>query len=177
MKLPRPKSVYLLLALIVCLIGILLHLNRADRSLLESRFFPSSRVMTTPTQNQFAGPALKIRELEIPVELATTSEAIRRGLSGRASLPPEQGMLFVFGRPDRYRFWMPEMRFPLDIIWLNEDKVVGFESNVSNDFDQAQPIFYQPDEPVRLVLEVNAGFVARHGLEIGDPVDLSGLKE
>src|SRR5208282_2732770 len=55
----------------------------------------------------------------LTVELAATATAQERGLSGRASMPSNEGMLFVFDHPSYWSFWMTDMKFPLDIIWFN----------------------------------------------------------
>src|SRR5487761_657283 len=55
------------------------------------------------------------------VEVATTSAQQQQGLSGRASLPQNQGMLFIFKTPDRYPFWMKGMKFSLDMIFINNN--------------------------------------------------------
>src|SRR5258708_37457165 len=59
------------------------------------------------------------------VEVATTSAQQQQGLSGRNSLPKDQGMLFVFKTAYRYPFWMHNMKFPLDIIFMRDNKIVS----------------------------------------------------
>lgn len=115
-------------------------------------------------------PSVTIGGVPVMVEIATTSAAVQKGLSGRASLGQDQGMLFIFSQPDRYRFWMPDMRFPIDIIWIADDKVAEIDENVSNRFDPANPVFFAPSVPVRHVLEVNAGFSKKYGIAAGDAV-------
>lgn len=115
-------------------------------------------------------PQVKIRSAVIPVELAQTAAEIQKGLSGRISLEKNKGMLFIFPKPAIYQFWMPNMRFPIDIIWIHEGKIVDISAKVSNDFDPAKPRFYTSSKPVRYVLEVNAEFAARNGMKIGDAV-------
>lgn len=110
--------------------------------------------------------------IDIPVELATTDDERRMGLSGRSSLDADKGLLFVFETPGIYQFWMPDMNFPIDILWIEDGKVVDVDEQVSNIFDQKKPSYYSPSAPVRYVLEVNAGFVREHDISIGDPVDL-----
>lgn len=117
-------------------------------------------------------PTVQIAATKIPVELATTGVAQQKGLSGRNSLDADSGMLFIFARPDTYRFWMPDMHFPLDMIWIQNGKVVDITENVSNQFDPANPRFYTPSSPAQYVLEVNAGFAKRHGIRVGDTVTL-----
>ena len=114
--------------------------------------------------------SVRIAATEIAVEIATSSAAVQKGLSGRSSLGENRGMLFIFGRPDVYHFWMPDMRFPIDIIWIDNGQVVDADENVSPKFDPLRPIFYTPGHPVRYVLEVNAGFMKRKNIRIGDPV-------
>jgi len=55
------------------------------------------------------------------VEVVTTPETLRRGLSGRNALPARHGMLFVFEKEARQAMWMPNMKFPLDILWLDRN--------------------------------------------------------
>ena len=116
-----------------------------------------------------------IGQTVLAVELATTTPAIQKGLSGRTSLGPQSGMLFVFPKPAIYRFWMPDMHFPLDIIWINNGKVVDISENVSNEFDLAHPRFYVPSQPAQYVLEVNAGFAASEHIRVGDAAVFNGI--
>lgn len=107
----------------------------------------------------------------IPVELAKTNVEVQKGLSGRLSLDPERGMLFIFFKPDYYRFWMPDMHFPIDIIWIDKDKkIIGIDKKVSPKFDPANPRFYVSPGFAQFVLEVNAGFSDAYGFTIGDRV-------
>ncbi|MDP3965468.1 MAG: DUF192 domain-containing protein [bacterium] len=133
----------------------------------------SASLAIEPQAPAIVGPSVTIGQTVIAVELATTTEAVQKGLSGRASLGSQSGMLFIFSKPDIYRFWMPDMHFPLDIIWVNDGTVVDISENVSNEFDPRAPRFYAPSKPVRYVLEVNAGFAADKNIQIGDPVVFS----
>ena len=85
-------------------------------------------------------------------------------------------MLFVFQMPAIYRFWMPDMHFPLDMIWINNGKVVDISANVTTTFDAANPTFYTPKSPAKDVLEVNAGYSAAHGIEPGDSVTFENIE-
>lgn len=123
-----------------------------------------------PEKKVPSGPYLDIGGTYVSVELATTTPAIKKGLSERDTLEENSGMLFVFKKPDIYRFWMPNMRFPLDIIWIHEGKIVSIDHNVPNDFDPAKPVFYTPTSPAEHVLEVNAGYALSHNINPGDSV-------
>ena len=94
------------------------------------------------------------------VELAETPSTQERGLSGRPSLPDDNGMLFVFDHEDYWGFWMIDMKFHLDIIWFDSNRQVVFiESNIPPCTPQNCPVFI-PNARALYVLEVNAGFVA-----------------
>jgi len=107
----------------------------------------------------------------IDAEVADTPERKERGLSGRASLADGQGMLFPYDTPGRYGFWMPNMRFDIDILWIRAGRIVSIEANASK--NDAQRI-YRPSEPADLVLELPAGTAARRGFRVGDAVDVAG---
>lgn len=103
-------------------------------------------------------------------EIAASNEARARGLSGRANIPANYGMLFVFAEPNRYGFWMNDMLVPIDIIWLAQDgTIVGIDAHVSPDTFPTP--FYAP-EPVTRVLEVRAGEAAAQGWVVGSVIDL-----
>lgn len=114
---------------------------------------------------------VKIDNLTIPVEIADTAETIEKGLSGRFHLPSRQGMLFLFPAADSYTFWMPNMNFPIDLIWINASRhIVGFEQSMQPEKDLKSPRYYSPPEPVKYVIEVNAGFVKKNSLIVGQEV-------
>lgn len=116
---------------------------------------------------------VRIGDVAIPVEIADTPDERRRGLSGRLFLASDQGMLFIFPQSDYYGFWMPDMHFPIDIVWIGEGlRVVGIHENVLPLEPGQGAIWYYPPQPVRYVLEVNAGFAASRGIRVGDPVML-----
>jgi len=109
-----------------------------------------------------------IREVRLTVDLAKTPSEWEKGLSGRASMPADRGMLFVFDRESPWGFWMKDMRFPLDIIWFDSNRrVVHIEQNLPPCTPQDCPV-YVPLASALYVLEVNAGFVEAHGVILGD---------
>ena len=116
------------------------------------------------------------------VELAITQEQRTQGLSGRASLAPGAGMLFVFDEAGRYSFWMKEMRFPLDLIWVDArctvvDITSGAPPPVPGQSASGGPSelpLYTPVTPVQYVLEVNGGETEAVGIRVGDRVEFKG---
>lgn len=98
---------------------------------------------------------VKIGQHIYAVDVAQTNEARIKGLSDRKELLKKHGLLFIFNESQRQGFWMKDMNFSIDIIWIDEYlKVVGIERNVSP--DTFPEIFYSP-ESIRYVLEVNSG--------------------
>lgn len=95
------------------------------------------------------------------------------GLGGTAKLEGNEGMIFLYDEADTYEFWMKEVNYPLDIIWLNDLEVVDITENVQPE-DIATPDsdyrHYAPVVPANAVLEVNAGVVERQDIQIGDTV-------
>ncbi len=111
-------------------------------------------------------PFITIGETKIAVEIADTAETRAQGLSGRDSLTENTGLLFIFDTASQPGFWMKDMNFPIDIIWLDESwKIVDVTTNA---LPEKYPEIYLPRSPVRYVLEVNAGFISTHDLKIGD---------
>lgn len=98
------------------------------------------------------------------LEIADTDEERAKGLGTRESLCETCGMLFLFDTPGRYAFWMKDMRFPIDIIWLLDDRVVFIERAVPPD---ALTVF-NPDVLANRVLEIGSG--AGKGFRAGDRV-------
>jgi len=114
---------------------------------------------------------VKIGDLVIPVEIADTPETLQKGLSGRLHLPKRHGMLFLFPNTDSYAFWMPNMNFPIDLLWVNESgRIVGIEESMLPEINMEKPHYYSPPEPVKYVIELNAGFVKKHAINVGQAV-------
>jgi len=113
---------------------------------------------------------LHIGEVEINVDIADTDSERTRGLSGREILGPKEGMLFVFDTSRIPHFWMKDMNFALDIIWINEQlEIVGFVENAS---PESFPKTFSPSLPVKYVLETGGGFVNFNNIKKGDTVQI-----
>ncbi len=120
---------------------------------------------TPPQSPAESGLRLTLGSATIRADLATTSAARSQGLSGRAGLAEDEGLLFVFVRDGQYSFWMKDMRFPIDIIWIAADKrIVEVASEVA---PETYPHSFTSRELARFVLEVPAGFAAAHGITVG----------
>lgn len=105
---------------------------------------------------------------EVFIEYATTGSQRVKGLSNRENLPQNQGLLFVFEKPDFHKFWMKDMYFPIDIIWIDENwKIIDITKNIS---PETYPKTFSPKLPAKYVLEVNADFGENSKINIGDRI-------
>lgn len=105
----------------------------------------------------------------LTVELATTPKARSCGLSHRAELPQNRGMLFIFAdRQPRY-FWMKDTFIPLSIAYLDAaGKIFSIQDMVPLQTDEQYP----SSQPAAYALEVNQGWFRSHGIEVGDVVEM-----
>lgn len=97
--------------------------------------------------------------------LAMTDAEIERGLSGTKKLSQDQAMLFVYQRAAKWPIWMKDMYYPLDIVWLDEQKRVV--SIVKNAPPESYPQRFTPSEPALYVVELAAGTVDSRAIHVG----------
>jgi len=109
----------------------------------------------------------------ILVEFARTPEEREQGLSGRKSLCWNCGLIFIFDQPGIYSFWMRRMYFDIDILWISGEEVVeitfGAKKPLKEDFEYPKERYFNR-VPADKVLEVNAGWVEKNGIRVGDRV-------
>ena len=120
------------------------------------------RVNTVEPKFSIAPATLTVAGTTLPVEVADDALERSRGLSGRASLQSNTGMLFLFEEPQLVSFWMKDMNFALDFLWIRDGVVVDITEHVPAPTEDDLPT-YAPNQPVDMVLEVNAGWVASQG--------------
>lgn len=120
--------------------------------------------------SEYGNPLVRLTVKGVPVlaEVVSTPEKHYLGLSHRRELPEGRGMLFLMNDLRYQVFCMRDMLFPIDIIWIHEGRVAGLHKNLS----PTDTGNFRSPVPVRLVLEVPAGFADRHGIKPGDPVNL-----
>lgn len=104
---------------------------------------------------------------EIPVEVADTLKKRSLGLGKRTSLKKGWGMLFVFEKRKPHRFWMKDMQFPLDIIWLDNHRIVHIINNAKPTNSKDNNEVMTSPVPVNFVLEIAAGRAAKLRLKTG----------
>ncbi len=104
----------------------------------------------------------------IQVITAASPESLQRGLSGHPRLPPGEGMFFIFPTLDVRSMWMPEMRFPLDVIWLDEQLVIVHRNlNCPPCRSRAECPSYSSEALAKYAIEVTAGQAEALGLREG----------
>lgn len=118
-------------------------------------------VAVTPAYTQ----KMSIGVARLRVAVADTHALRAQGLSGTLRLAEDEAMLFVFEQPQRPRFWMKNMKYPIDILWIGQTyRVLDITENADpKDFPQT----YMPASEVMYVLEVPAGFVKANGIRVG----------
>jgi uncharacterized membrane protein (UPF0127 family) len=117
----------------------------------------------------------------IKVEVVHEIKQLQKGLSNRKNLAENSGMLFVFQKPDIYEFWMKDMKFPLDIIWIKGIKeqknfiigeIVEIWENASVPKTKNEIPSYRPKNVANFVLEVEAKTVKKFGWKVKDRVEI-----
>jgi hypothetical protein len=116
-----------------------------------------------PTQNIWVNGQM------LQVEVAKSADSQMRGLSFRSNLEYGHGMLFKYTSASSQKFWMRGMRFPLDIIFLRDGRVVNVAENVPASTGLI-PAIVSSDGPTDEVLEVNAGSAKKMGIGVGTEV-------
>lgn len=126
---------------------------------------------------QFFGPSASatVNGQKFQVLVADDPDERQIGLSEKKSLPQNQGMIFLMDKADYYSFWMKNMDFPIDIIFISGDRIVTIYSDQQPAKDNENPPTITSKEPADKVLEINAGLAKKHNLKEGDSIKLEGL--
>ena len=108
---------------------------------------------------------------EVEVEIADERDEQQRGLMERTELAEDAGMLFVFERDEPRSFWMRNTLIPLSIAYIADGgRIVDIQ-----DMQPLDETSHPSAEPARYALEVNQGFFAERGIQVGDEVELPKL--
>lgn len=120
---------------------------------------------------------VKINEQIIVVDIVRDESARAKGLSGREGLGVNEGMLFIFDEPGIYPFWMKGMKFPIDIVWISGNRIVGLKERVPPEpgVPDRELTTYTPPEPADKVLELAAGRARLLRATIGDTMKVRRL--
>ncbi|KKS44231.1 MAG: hypothetical protein UV05_C0009G0010 [candidate division CPR1 bacterium GW2011_GWA2_42_17] len=115
--------------------------------------------------------SISIGHKQIKVLVADTPELRAKGLGGRESISPSEAMLFVFETPARYDIWMKDMKFPIDIFWLDQSRRVIFVKEGA--LPASYPEVFIPDSLAKYVLETSTGFARKNNLKVGSEISFS----
>lgn len=120
------------------------------------------------------------REVRLPngkmirMEVLTKPQEVMKGMMFRDSLAADRGMLFIHGTPGLYPYWMYQVRVPLDIVWLDQNKriteILADTPPCPSKRSSECPKF-GGHRPSLFVIELAAGEARKHTLRIGDRID------
>lgn len=127
--------------------------------------FLAKRIASTPKQT------IIINHHTFFITVAKSNEEKTVGLSHQLSLAQDQGMLFPFDTAAYYTFWMKDMKFSIDIIFIANNRIVTIYHSVPYPKDATQPLpIYQSSQPADMVLELSAGITKKYTIQEGDLV-------
>lgn len=129
--------------------------------------FSLSGLLTGCKKNN--GNYVVINKTKVYVEIASHPDSQYQGLSDREKICSDCGMLFVFDKSLPKTFVMRRMKFPLDIIWINNDKIIKIDKNLPPE-GETPTYKYDSNGIVDKVLEVNAGISDKYEFKIGDSI-------
>jgi uncharacterized membrane protein (UPF0127 family) len=168
------RTSLILLALIVAAIGGLVWVELQSKSAR----MPDRTIATEPNIAYTLADTMRVSlafpNTEIVADVVASQRARVQGLSGRASLPDGEGLLFVFPNLAEHGIWMKDMHFSIDILWISDAReVVHIEHAVA---PETYPESFSSPTPARYVLEVPAGTAAIAGIEVGDIVAITVIE-
>lgn len=161
--------ILLLFALLLAVVGGIAfsqnYFKNGNISIFNSNILPFTKTPTATINNK-----------KFTLLVAKSAKDKEIGLSEKTSIPDDTGMLFPFGKADYHSFWMKNMKFPIDIIYINKNRIVTIYQNVQppKEREESLPIF-KPEEPADTVLEINAGLSKKYNLKKGDNVKIENL--
>jgi len=104
-------------------------------------------------------------------EVAFFPKETEKGLSQRDYLEENQGMLFIFLPSRKPVFWMKDMKFPLDVLWVRGETIVEINENVPL-FIEGKVTVIKPGQEIDKVMEIKAGSVSKYGIKTGDKIKI-----
>lgn len=135
-----------------------------------SLFFFSNTALASKAGSSKAGLIRFENGKSVGVEIASSEEDKSVGLMYRERLEENTGMLFVFGYEEKYAFWMKNMNFALDMIWVDSSfRIVDITRNAEPCREERCGT-YSPSGRAKYVIEVNSGFSESNGIKIGQRV-------
>ena len=129
------------------------------------------------TDNKYLKAKVTVKGFELNADVPITSELMAKGLAVKNQLKENEAMLFIFEESAKHSFWMKDMKFPINIIWLDSDgKVVHIEQNLQPCISVFICAGYSPNTDSQYVLETVAGFTQRHNVSVGTDIDFELIR-
>lgn len=154
------KTILALFAfLFIIVLAIIIYQNYTKSGILPFSK-PATATINSQTFNLIAAKSAKDKEI---------------GLSNKNSLPQNTGMIFIFDKADFYSFWMRNMKFPIDILFINGNKIVTIFQNAQPQKNEVSIPIYKSKEPADKVLEINAGLSQKYNIKEGDIIKIENL--
>ncbi len=134
-----------------------------------SQFFPKSK----NNNEEYKNRAITIADTQLHVYVADTDQKKARGLAAFDSIEDDQGMIFEFEDMGIQTFWMKDMKFAIDIIWVRDNKIIAIDKNIQSEQSKSDDeiIRYKSSEDVDTVIETNAGWCDKHNIIIGQIIE------
>lgn len=171
------KSKIYLLILWVSIVLISAGCYKQDHELLRPSMENNQSPVDTTLSENYNTP-ITVGDKNLSVEIVDTDESRKLGLSNRTTLPESSGMLFDFTNTETSlpSFWMKDMNFDIDIIWINKDEIIGITPNVpapkNKNISEASLPIYSPPSNITHVLEVPSGWSKKNNIKIGNDIKI-----
>jgi uncharacterized protein len=168
-------SVICLLLLVIC--NTTLTSSAAQSNNNNTNPVLKAKQEAPPADSKYLKAKVTVKGIELNADVPISSELMSKGLSVKSQLKENEAMLFVFEKVARHSFWMKDMKFPIDIIWLDSNgKIVHIEENL----EPCPLVFvchsYAPKTDSQYVLETVAEFTQRHNVSVGTDIDFKLVK-
>lgn len=144
---------FLLFCSVIILISGFLYFSNRKTLRIQSSYKRAKFITNTTTFN---------------VEISDTPELRSLGLSSRKNLNADEGMLFIFPTAGFYSFWMKDMNFSLDFVWINGEKIIDLTENVPFPQSTEKLSTYTSRFPADKILEIQSGAIKKNNIKVGD---------
>lgn len=165
------KLIYFTIIVFLIIISTFFYLSLQNKNTINELVVTENKIETESSKLEAETKIIyvSIGGQKLKVDLAISDLEKQKGLSVKEILPEDEGMLFLFDQPRKYAFWMKDMKFDIDILWLDKDgQIVYIAKNVT---PESYPKTFIPSVDASYVLEVVSGFSTKNNLKVGDKVE------
>jgi uncharacterized membrane protein (UPF0127 family) len=169
------RNIIILLAVITLVILIGVFYNNLQNNTQLEKINPITQLIDSKEERVWKTKLLQIGDKNYEIFLTENEEDMKKGLSAFEDIKDSQGMLFEFEIEDFHSFWMKDMKFDIDMIFLDKEmKVVHIFENVRKDTYKNQNDYkiFIPKLKSKYVIEIKSGEVKKNKLKLGDIIKL-----